>query len=250
MPKVLNHGVVINYQVEGQGRPLVLMHGGYGSLEDWYDYGYVAGLKERFRLILLDARAHGRSGKPHEPERYSPQLYASDVVAVMDELAVQQSPFLGFSFGGRIGYWLARYAPQRLCSLIVLAMDPYPSDMLHVKRASATLEAWVPKVPNISDAHKSRLLANDKQAFIASASRPWPDDSDLLSRLDKPCLIVCGERDGSFDAIKRSAEAISGATFVQLDGCDHLDVLVRSDLTLPLITKFLSVAGGSMSLAG
>ena len=57
-----------HYRVEGDGQPLVLQHGFTDSLETWYDTGYVNGLKRQYWLILIDARGHGASDKPHEPD--------------------------------------------------------------------------------------------------------------------------------------------------------------------------------------
>lgn len=240
MPYVQGNGIKVHYHIEGHGPPLVLQHGGFGSLEDWYEYGYVSGLKDRFRLILPDARGHGKSGKPHNPDQYSPELHAGDVVAVLDETKVARCHYLGFSLGGRIGYWVARFCPERLLSLMVLGMSPYPSDMTEIKQAGQTIDVWAPGIPDFSEKHKSRLLANDKRALFASASKPWADDSDILHSLAMPCLIACGDRDGSFEAAKRSASEAKGATFVQLDGFSHLGSFVRSDVMIPRIIDFLS----------
>jgi pimeloyl-ACP methyl ester carboxylesterase len=227
MSITMNNGVEIHYQVEGQGPPLVVQHGGFGSIEDWYEYGYVAGLKDNYRLILIDARAHGESGKPIDPEQYSPELHASEVVAVLEEIEVARCHYLGWSLGGRIGFWMARFYPERLLSLMALGVDPYPADLVAVISTLAeTIDVWGPTVPNVSEKHKSRWLANDKQALVASAAKPWPDDSHALHSLSIPCLFMCGDREGALEGAKRAAGEIKGATFVQLDGFDHLDNLV------------------------
>ena len=70
MPYVNSQGLRIHYQVEGDGPPLVLQHGFSDSLESWYDFGYVDALKPDYTLILVDARGHGQSGKPHDPDAY------------------------------------------------------------------------------------------------------------------------------------------------------------------------------------
>ena len=54
MPYTFSQGEKIHYHVEGSGPPLVLQHGGFGSLHDWYDYNYVSALKEDYRLILTE----------------------------------------------------------------------------------------------------------------------------------------------------------------------------------------------------
>ena len=95
MPYVDNAGVKIHYHVEGDGPPLVMQHGVTNSLETWYAYGFVEGLKKDYRLILVDARGHGRSGKPHDPEEYDLKLRVSDILAVMDDLGVEVAHYLG-----------------------------------------------------------------------------------------------------------------------------------------------------------
>ena len=70
MLHTINDGLRIHYEVVGSGSPLVLYHGLTGSGQRWRDTGYVAGLVEDYRLILIDARGHGESDKPHDQEAY------------------------------------------------------------------------------------------------------------------------------------------------------------------------------------
>jgi pimeloyl-ACP methyl ester carboxylesterase len=65
-----NSGVRIHYEIEGSGQPLVLHHGSFASGADWGDLGYVDALKREHLLILMDARGHGASDKPHDPAAY------------------------------------------------------------------------------------------------------------------------------------------------------------------------------------
>jgi pimeloyl-ACP methyl ester carboxylesterase len=67
MPYTTNQGIRIHYQLEGAGPPLILHHGFTASLEAWYDWGYVDALQHDYRLIVVDARGHGGSDKPHDP---------------------------------------------------------------------------------------------------------------------------------------------------------------------------------------
>lgn len=79
MPHANHRGVRNHYQVEGEGPPLVLQHGFTHSLRRWYLHGYVEALREDHRLILVDARGHGSSDKPHDPSAYT--LAAQGVLA-------------------------------------------------------------------------------------------------------------------------------------------------------------------------
>ena len=84
MAQINNQGVSIHYQVEGAGSPIVLLHGSFGSCEDWIEFRYVERLRGEYQLILIDLRGHGQSDKPHDPNSYSMDLYVQDVIAVLD----------------------------------------------------------------------------------------------------------------------------------------------------------------------
>ncbi len=71
MSFVSNDGIRIHYEVEGNGPPLVLLHGLSDSIESWYEFGYVERLKDEFQLIMIEARGHGESDKPHDPAAYN-----------------------------------------------------------------------------------------------------------------------------------------------------------------------------------
>src|SRR5437899_3536222 len=91
MPYANNHSIRIHYQVEGEGPPLVLQHGFTSSLQNWYTYGYVAALRQSYQLILIDARGHGQSDKPYDPQAYALQHRVEDVLAVLDALQVDNA---------------------------------------------------------------------------------------------------------------------------------------------------------------
>lgn len=79
MPFANNKGVRIRYEVEGDGPPLVLMHGLTDSLEVFRISGYVDALRSDYNLILIDTRGHGASDKPHEPGAYRRATLVADV---------------------------------------------------------------------------------------------------------------------------------------------------------------------------
>lgn len=245
MPYANHWGEKIYYQVEGKGPELVLQHGGYGSLEDWYEYGYVDGLKSHYRLILIDARGHGKSSKPHDKKKYQPDLFAGDVISVVKTLEVDKFHYYGFSLGGRIGYWIARKWTECLRSLIIAGMHPYPVDAEGLRASAESLREWVPKISNISKKHKSRMLANDIEAMVAGSGATAVDDSDILSLIKVPCMILVGDAEGAYEKARKSAGQIESAAFVRLAGFDHVDTLVRSGIILPHVIQFLSSISSS-----
>ena len=147
MPFANNQGVRIHYEVEGDGPPLVLMHWGFVNLEAWRICGYVEALKSDYRLVMLDARGHGASDKPHDPDAYTAKWWVSDVVAVLDDLSISKAHYLGYSLGGGIGYAIAKYAPERFHSLVIGGMHPWledpeaPSPFLGPLKSG--MEAWL-----------------------------------------------------------------------------------------------------------
>lgn len=125
MPFADNGGVRIHYEVEGQGPTLVLHHGFTGNLKRWYLYRYVEALRNDYELVLVDARGHGTSDKPHDPSAYTLAARVGDVIAVLDDLNCVSASFWGYSMGGRIGFGLAKHAPDRVMALVVGGQHPY-----------------------------------------------------------------------------------------------------------------------------
>ena len=116
----------IHYEVEGRGEPLVIHHGFTSSIETVRLLGYSDSLKESHQVILIDARGHGVSDKPHTPESYGLQTAVNDVLAVLDELGIPKAHFFGYSMGGVIGFAVANFAPERLLSKFRPGFATYP----------------------------------------------------------------------------------------------------------------------------
>ena len=125
MPYAIHQSTRIHYQVEGEGPPLVLLHGFTGNLKRWYLHGYVDALKQNYQLILVDARGHGASDKPHDPAAYALPLRVGYVLAVLDAVNVDRPHFWGYSMGGWIGFGMATYAAQRVHALVIGGAHPY-----------------------------------------------------------------------------------------------------------------------------
>ena len=123
---VAEDGVPIAYEDLGRGEPLVLLHGVTENSECWHEAGYVEQLLRRGRrLILIDCRGHGRSGKPHDPAAYSGRRRAADVIAVLDCAGLQHAALMGHSMGGVVALAAALYHPDRVSALVVNGAHPY-----------------------------------------------------------------------------------------------------------------------------
>jgi pimeloyl-ACP methyl ester carboxylesterase len=102
-------GTQIVYDVVGEGPAILLLHGGGGgqSRQSWHEVGYVARLKNEFKVITMDIRGHGDSDKPTNPAAYAIKTMCDDILLVADACDVQTFTLWGFSYGGHIGRYLA-----------------------------------------------------------------------------------------------------------------------------------------------
>ncbi len=118
MPSFQHGDLDIAYLDEGEGEPIVLVHGFASNKEiNWVLPGWVPALKRAGRrVIALDNRGHGQSSKPHDPAAYTLPLMASDTLALLDHLKIERTDYLGYSMGGRIGMLLALRNPDRIRS--------------------------------------------------------------------------------------------------------------------------------------
>jgi pimeloyl-ACP methyl ester carboxylesterase len=249
MPYVNNQGVRIHYEVEGEGPLLVLQYGFSANLRGWRDYGYVEGLKNDYRLILVDARGHGASDKPHNVEAYTSQARVDDILAVLDDLTLSKAHYFGYSMGGWIGFALAKYAPERFHSLMIGGMHPYNRDPeplnQRVELLRKGMEAYVatmeasagPLPPHV----RALALANDAEALIAATLgvRDDPGFEDVLPTMTMPCLVYIGEADAAYLSAKDAVKHMPNVTLVSLPDLNHMQAFMRSDVVLPHITKFL-----------
>jgi pimeloyl-ACP methyl ester carboxylesterase len=260
MPYANNDGIRIHYHVEGEGPPLVLQHGVTSSLRDWYDSGYVEPLKKDYRLILIDARGHGRSDKPHNPAAYDLKLRVADVTAVLEDLNIDKAHYLGYSMGGRIGFGIAMHTPERFYSLIIGGQSPYDSSAQaqgRIELLKQGMETYVSHTEAqsgpIAPDRRARLLANDPEALIASemAPRGLTGMEQVLPAMMMPCLLYVGEADSYYPGARACVEHIPNATFVSFPGLDHPQTFLQAGhLVVPHVTEFLKEVVHQVGVAG
>ena len=115
MTMVVSRKQRIFFRYEGErGAFLLLHHDLLGSHEDWYAAGYVEQLAKEFRVVVPDARGHGRSDKPGEKEQYSLLQMAEDLVEILNELGIRNSHFVGYGLGALVGFEMLRRFPERM----------------------------------------------------------------------------------------------------------------------------------------
>src|SRR5947208_5449376 len=121
MPSFHNGAVEIAYLDEGEGDPIVLVHG-FASTKNvnWVYPTWVSELrKDGRRVIALDNRGHGESAKLYDAAEYSIPIMSGDIVALMDHLRIDRADVMGYSLGGRMAAWLGLNTPARLRSAIL-----------------------------------------------------------------------------------------------------------------------------------
>ena len=113
----------LNYREKGTGEPLIILHGLYGSSDNWMNIGKK--LAGSFRVFLLDQRNHGRS--PHS-DTHSYEAMREDLREFMDRHEIGQANILGHSMGGKTAVYFAAAYPHRIRRLIVVDIGPaaYP----------------------------------------------------------------------------------------------------------------------------
>lgn len=245
MPYANNQGVRIYYDVEGDGPPLVLQHGSACSSAEWREMGYSAVLRRNYQLILIDARGHGASEKPHDPSAYALPLRVADVTAVLDALTIRQAHYFGYSMGGWIGFGLAKYAPERVRTLILGGAHPY-AEPLQARQTILThgLDAFLAASERsfgkyMTSTLRARLIVTDVHALRAQ-TQDRSSIADVLSTMTMPCLLFAGETEPRLSHVQACLQHMPNGTFFVVPGCDHVGTWARSDLVLPHVTTFLA----------
>lgn len=243
MPFTDNKGVLIHYQVEGNGPPLVLQHGYGNALESWYELGYVDALKDNYQLILIDAQGHGASDKPHQTMAYTNECQAADVIAVLRDTGIRRADYWGYSMGGRIGFAIAQYAPDWVSSLIIggAAADGRSriGDGIRAAIRRGGLDGLLALFPDASPPYKARLLASDIKALEACRADSL-GFAEILPSMTMPCLMYAGSADAIFPLVEETFAEMPNVTFFNLPGLRHSETNVCSELVLPPVIEFLA----------
>lgn len=197
-------GIDIACETAGEGRPVLLIHGfGASRAITWRNTGWYDVLaKAGFRVIAVDCRGHGESGKPHRPQDYEDGLMAADCAAVPREFAATPADVMGYSMGAQIAIRLMHDSPAlvRRC-VLAGAGETYFHGSAGINEAIAQgLETSDPAAITLPIAREFRSFCerggNDLVAMAACMRRPRRIFSaDELSGFPQPVLVVCGAED-------------------------------------------------------
>jgi pimeloyl-ACP methyl ester carboxylesterase len=232
-------GMRLRYVEQGQGAPVVLLHGNGSWVETmWGDTGVIDALAKQYRVIALDFRGYGKSDKPHDPGAYGSHM-GEDVVHLLDHLGIRRAHIVGYSMGARVTSWLVVNRPDRLISATLAASTYYldtPAERQSFEASAkeaeqdSSAERIKRENPTMTDAQVAAFIAerakmNDPQA-VAAAQRGMtglfirePD----LGKTKVPIFHIIGSLDTSrLSASHRLKDKVMPAVELRIvEGATH-----------------------------
>jgi len=231
MPSFHNGSVEIAYLDEGEGDPIVLVHG-FASTKDinWIYPSWVSTLtKAGRRVIALDNRGHGESAKLYDPEDYHIGIMAGDVRALMDYLNIARADMMGYSMGGRITAYLAHRNPERLRSAILggIGIGLIDDEGRPGENVAAALEAS--SLDEVTDpmGRMFRTFADQTRSDRRALAACMRGSRRLMTReeaasISVPVLIAVGTIDDVAGSAQRLSEVIPGSQVLDIPNRDHM----------------------------
>jgi len=230
MPSFHHGAVEIAYLDEGEGDPILLVHGFASSKNvNWVYPTWVSELKKHGRrVIALDSRGHGDSTKLYDPEAYHIGTMASDVIALMDHLEIARADIMGYSLGGRMTAWLAHQGPQRLRSAILggigmgLIEGGGPGENVAIALEAETLDDVTDPVGRTFRAFADQTRS-DRRALAAClrGSRRLMTAEEAAD-IKVPVLIAVGSTDEIAGSATALGKIIAGAEVLDIPNRDHM----------------------------
>ena len=206
-------GVQIAFEVHGEGRPVLLVHGfGSSGRVNWVETGWVETLRDAgFQPVTFDNRGHGESEKLYDAERYYPRDMAGDALRLLDHLGVERCAVMGYSMGARIAAFLALDHPERTPVAVWGGMGL--NLVTGLEGSETIIEGLLAdRLEDVTDptARQFRIFADhnsaDRAALAACMvnSRQAMPEADVR-RIATPVLVATGEN----DAMAGAAEALA-----------------------------------------
>jgi len=194
------NGIKVYYEVYGEGRPLVLLHGAFYTIQmNWAEL--IPELSKTRKVIAIEMQGHGHT--PYSERKLSITTLASDVEKLMDYLKIDSADVAGFSMGGSIAYQFAVQSPKRLRRLVIIS-------------SAYKTNGWLPIVNGAFKDFKPEFFDNtplqtgydavapDKtkwRKFLAQmfvfAKEPFNVGDSNISKITAPVLIISGDNDGT-----------------------------------------------------
>jgi pimeloyl-ACP methyl ester carboxylesterase len=230
MPNFRNDGVEIAYLDEGEGEPVVLVHGFASTKEvNWLNPGWISTLtRAGRRAIALDNRGHGASSKLYDPAAYHSAVMAEDVRALLDHLKIARADVMGYSMGARITAYLALDYPERVRSAILGGLGIRLVDGVGLPQSVAdALEA--PSLADVTDptGRTFRAFAEQTRSDLRALAACIRGSRQTLSPeeardIHVPLLIAVGTKDAVAGSAQELAALVPGAQALDIPDRDHM----------------------------
>lgn len=231
MPNFHNGDVEIAYLDEGEGEPIVLVHGFASNKNvNWVYPTWVSELKKNGRrAIALDNRGHGESEKLYDSARYSIPEMAGDVVALLDHLGIPQADIMGYSLGGRMTAWLGLNEPKRLRSAILggIGIGGLMEGTGPGQKVVEALEA--PSLDEVTDpvGRTFRAFADQTRSDRRALAACLRGSRELMTKeqaaaITVPVLIAVGSADEIAGSAAALGDIIPGSEVLDIPGRDHM----------------------------
>ena len=230
MPSFHHGEVEIAYLDEGEGEPIVLVHGFASTKEvNWVNPGWVETLtRAGRRVIALDNRGHGASSKLYDPAAYHSVTMADDVRALLEHLGIETADIMGYSMGARIAAFLAVDHPARVRALILGGLGIRLVEGVGLPETIAeALEA--PRLADVADptGRIFRSFAEQTKSDLKALAACIRGSRQTLSRaqvgaIAAPVLVAVGTKDDVAGSAQELAALIPRARALDIPGRDHM----------------------------
>ena len=265
MPIANVNGVNLNYEIVGQGKPVVFLHGYIGSSQDWASQ--VPVLSPRYKVVVLDQRGRGRSAVPSREEEYSVRIFADDVFALLRMLNIKKCCLVGHSLGGFTALQFALEHQDMLVALVLVDTSSgefvRPPDYARLRQKldelarSQGMEAAFEydaannpqrierfqKHPEIRELIRRKMLrlSVDGYIYTSKAIEKWEPVTSRLSEIKVPTLIYWGDEDTPFlRATQILKDGIADAELVTIKGAGHFPHEESPEFFNDKLLEFLS----------
>jgi len=230
MPRFTHDGAEIAYLDEGEGEPIVLVHGFASNKEvNWVSPGWVTTLtRAGRRVIALDNRGHGDSTKLYDPAAYHSAIMAQDARALIEHLGLPRADVMGYSMGARITAFLALAHPECVRAAVLGGLGirlvegvGVPDTIAQALEAASLAEVSDPK------AYMFRAFAEQTKSDLRALAACLRGSRQTLSRAEAgriavPLMVAVGTEDPIAGSPQALAALIPGAQAVAIPGRDHM----------------------------
>jgi 3-oxoadipate enol-lactonase len=259
MPRVSLGDVEINYQEEGSGFPLVLIHGLNGDLTGWALV--IPEFSRHYRTLALDVRGHGESSKPDEP--YSIKGFSEDFHEFLRQIQIPRAHILGLSMGGAIAQQFALDYPGMIRSLVLvstfshideqaqraftrlrqsLKAGGYPAFLDEVVKLAFTPQFIAANPGPIAELKEKRVRTNSPVAIGRATDACMAFDlKNEIAKISLPTLVVSGRADvfTPLHLAEQIHRSIRGSEWKVLDGVGHNLYVEKASRLAEITLEFL-----------